>query len=567
MSGHRVTAFRSSCMLLVFLASGPGVGEATAQEGTLRVENAAAEQENGEVQEVRRRLKVMRTAVEALVEAGQHDRAEVVERAMHARELILERRTDAEAMSVREAAPDRGVLSRQLAAAAELYADWGAAEKARALAELSETYAQQFRRRQRVEAGGAAGEPRGELDLESLEQRVEILSLAAELNGAAGKEKNAAALARTVELGRRLIRGEDVSDSDVAGIPSFPNLAELLLVSARIADERGNERHVHSLKALAEYYMKRAREQREEEDEGHERDGEREHGEQGGHEGEHEHDGEHEHGGDINELGYRIDILRMARKAFAEAGDREHAGRMERFIHGAELQQSGAPEEQIVQAFEGFSMGLVIELLQRASRLWREFGHAPQAEACNELAEFYVRRERERGGEGERQERDRPERHRDWNLEDRAQRMEILRLARAAHAEAGHREAAGQMERILHLAELQLEGADDAAISEAAQGLSQEMIIDLVRQASGLYAEWGNAGRARSCELLTQYYLERAQGQGMEPAGSGLEERERDRERDTRMGRDRVERILQRIERMEAELRELKQEIRDLLRR
>ena len=52
------------------------------------------------------------------------------------------------------------------------------------------------------------------------------------------------------------------------------------------------------------------------------------------------------------------------------------------------------------------------------------------------------------------------ERNQPDNLADRENRLAILRHARTAHAEAGDRHAAEQVERILHLGELELEGGE-----------------------------------------------------------------------------------------------------------
>ena len=74
---------------------------------------------------------------------------------------------------------------------------------------------------------------------------------------------------------------------------------------------------------------------------------------------------------------------------------------MERFVHAAELQAEGASDDTLAQAFEGLSMDMTIELLQKSSGLYREWGMKERAAACSQLAEFYAQRERG-GREGDR---------------------------------------------------------------------------------------------------------------------------------------------------------------------
>ncbi|MHC4550408.1 MAG: hypothetical protein ACYTEZ_16695 [Planctomycetota bacterium] len=87
----------------------------------VRAEIAARKEEprrtDAEVGVVKRRLKTMRFAVEALLVVGKHDAAGTVEHAMHALELALKGRHTTEAMHIRKTAPDVVVarLGKELA--------------------------------------------------------------------------------------------------------------------------------------------------------------------------------------------------------------------------------------------------------------------------------------------------------------------------------------------------------------------------------------------------------------------------------------------------------------------
>lgn len=480
----------------------------------VRTDGSGVQEENDEAKEVRRRLKVMRTALKAFVEAGQHDRAHLVELAMHSRELSLEGRRDAEANSIREAAPDRGTLAELLANASELVA-----EQADQLSALSSTYAAQHLRRQKAEQ--KEREPLAAPALDSLENRVKILDWARAAHAEAGREQGAQSLARAVQYGRQLLAGADLPDNAAENVPSLPELVELVTKAAGLYGEWGHADRQRSCVSLALYYQERVSDE----------------------EGEDAREEEHspEHGGDINELAQRIEIVRQAQAAYLEVGNERHARTLAQFLHVAELQQAGASGEAIMNAFEGLEMGMIIELLQGARKLYDLRGYETRAANCNRLAEFYAQRERDRGAEGERREA-----AVQMDYSQRARRIEVLHLAYDAHKNFGDSESTEKMERILKLAELQLVQADGERIAEAAEGLTQTMIIDLCDQAGDIYWSRGNLRRARQCEQLARHYRQLAE-ETTEQAEEGP-----------------ITEIIERIERIEQELQEAKAALRRL---
>ncbi len=75
-------------------------------------------------------LEILRMAMPALREGERRDAADLLEHAIHARELGLEGRRDDEAQHIRETAPNRGQLSEILGLASRLWAEFGHEERA-----------------------------------------------------------------------------------------------------------------------------------------------------------------------------------------------------------------------------------------------------------------------------------------------------------------------------------------------------------------------------------------------------------------------------------------------------
>lgn len=88
-------------------------------------------------------LEILRMAMPALREGERGDAADLLERAIHARELALEGRRDEEAQQIRRRAPNRGQLSEILGLSSRLWHKFGHEEKAQVVGEL----AQQMRAR------------------------------------------------------------------------------------------------------------------------------------------------------------------------------------------------------------------------------------------------------------------------------------------------------------------------------------------------------------------------------------------------------------------------------------
>ncbi|MHC5115037.1 MAG: hypothetical protein ACYTGP_11495 [Planctomycetota bacterium] len=108
-------------------------GERADRRDERREERRGGERER---ERAHRALELMRTAMRALLEADRHDAAELMELAIHARELALEG-ARGEARRVAERAPTRAQLIELLQFASELWAEFGHEGKAQAISEFA----------------------------------------------------------------------------------------------------------------------------------------------------------------------------------------------------------------------------------------------------------------------------------------------------------------------------------------------------------------------------------------------------------------------------------------------
>ncbi len=99
---------------------------------------ATRERPKSEREVVLHQLEVMRMALPALKEAERGDAVELLRLAIRAREMMLERRKDEEAQSIRERAPNREQLVEILSMAAKLWREFGNDEKSAVVGQLAE---------------------------------------------------------------------------------------------------------------------------------------------------------------------------------------------------------------------------------------------------------------------------------------------------------------------------------------------------------------------------------------------------------------------------------------------
>lgn len=233
-------------------------------------------EENDEIREVRRRIAVMRHAVDAYVEVGDLAAAERVERAMHTRELAIAGRRE-EAAELRAQGPNRGELSELLAKAAQLHGDWNHPDRADMLMGLSTVYLDQWHRKLIGQAQGRGeGERRQEEEqhrrgaservpataLEEREARIAVLSWAHAAQAEAGHPENADRIVQMLHVGR--LQQNDADDDRIAQASEGLSMGlaiEILQSSANLYHEWGLHGRAESCTDLAEFYARRTREE------------------------------------------------------------------------------------------------------------------------------------------------------------------------------------------------------------------------------------------------------------------------------------------------------------------
>ena len=109
-------------------------------------QRARQQERPGRNEEAIHAVEVMRTALKALKESQRHDSAELLHRAIRAREVQLEGRRDREAAQIREQAPTLGQQIELLAYAAKLWQEFGHEQKAKVVGELAERMRASWRR-------------------------------------------------------------------------------------------------------------------------------------------------------------------------------------------------------------------------------------------------------------------------------------------------------------------------------------------------------------------------------------------------------------------------------------
>lgn len=215
-----------------------------------------------------RLVKALRLTETACREAERPDARELAKHAYRALEMQLEGRRDEEARQYIKEAPPLGARIELLAMASELWAEWGHEERAAFTREMADTLKEQWNRRverQRREGTG---------DLESLERRIDILRFARDAFAEVGDQKNAGTLTRAVRYGELILQGktddEELLAKAAEAVPSRRNLIEMLSWASARYREWGNEERSRVCKSLAEYYARKLREERGEEEERHE---------------------------------------------------------------------------------------------------------------------------------------------------------------------------------------------------------------------------------------------------------------------------------------------------------
>ena len=125
-------------------------------------ERERAERGGNEREMAMHQLEILRMAMPALREGERRDAADLLEHAIHARELGLEGRRDEEAQHIRESAPNRAQVTEILGLASRLWAKFGHEEKAKAVGGLAEQMQERLHRQRDERAQRDQDRPRRE---------------------------------------------------------------------------------------------------------------------------------------------------------------------------------------------------------------------------------------------------------------------------------------------------------------------------------------------------------------------------------------------------------------------
>ena len=216
--------------------------EGPGEEGRAREERPRSEREV-----VRHQLEVMRIALPALKEANRGDAAELLSRAIHAYELMLEGRRDDEAHAIRERAPKRGQLAEILSMAARLWREFGKPDKGAVVGELAEKMAAVRRPRE------SEREQRGQNEREVALRQIKIMRYALHALAEAEKKDAADLLERAIHSRELALEGR--RDEEAVrireGAPSRGAQIELLMMAEKILKELGQTERAVAVGRLA----------------------------------------------------------------------------------------------------------------------------------------------------------------------------------------------------------------------------------------------------------------------------------------------------------------------------
>ena len=214
----------------------------------------------GEREVALKQIKVMRIAVRGLLDAGREDSAALMERAIRAQELALERRRDDEAIQIRESAPNLGQRVELLMFAARKLRDAGKQEQAGAVANLGEQWLKRFRAQQRRGRDGQQresrrdGAPEVSKEYKVAAQQIEVMQTALVALREGEREDSAELLERAVQarvVRLRRLKGEEAKVA-LEREPKRSQTVDVLGLAAKLWREFGHKEKAAAVGQLAE---------------------------------------------------------------------------------------------------------------------------------------------------------------------------------------------------------------------------------------------------------------------------------------------------------------------------
>lgn len=326
-------------------------------------------------------LELLQLARPALAEAGRGDAEELIQRAIRARETVLEGRRDEEAQAIRARSPRDEQIVKCLAMAEDAYREFGMAEKARIVSRNNETL---FSRRDRPQARRESQERSGQANRERREgaRRIEVMRTA--MHALLEAERIDAAHLIEHAIHARELALEGRRDEEAMHIretaPKLAEQAELLMLAAELWADFGHEKKAAAVSELArQMHRKLERTQaRDTPNAAPERPARR--------------------GPNREVLTHQIEIMQMAMPALREAGREDTAELLKRAIQVRTVNLKGLQGEEANMVRERApKLGQVVEILRYAADLWTRFGDEEKAAVIDRLAnQMWENRDRPR---------------------------------------------------------------------------------------------------------------------------------------------------------------------------
>ena len=261
-------------------------------------------------------------------------------------------------------------------------------------------------------------------------------------------------------------RSDDEAMRILSTAPSKERQVKALFLASEILADHGKKDRAHILFKLGREMQGKGRKESGRKESGRKESGRKERGRKAADRRE-----EREEDTERRALRKRVEILRMAMPALREGERRDAAEMLERAIHTGELLLEGREDEEAQRIYRNTpKLAQLAEVLNLASRLWREFKHPEQAETVLKLSRYYAERargDREEHGEREAHERERREAEKRRHDEER----EMEKRERAARDRDERAERRREHERRVR----EHDGRGEEGTAEQIQQLQREM--------------------------------------------------------------------------------------------
>ena len=205
---------------------------------------------------LKQQVEVFKIALHALQEAKKADAADVLQRAIRAREVTLEERRDDEAHMIRERAPNRGQLAEILSLAAGLWREFKNEEKAAVVGRVAEEFARQpgerDAQRKRAEQGARERAERP-TEREVAGRHLEVMRLALPALREGERGDAAELLERAIRAFEVMLEGrrDDEAQQIRSRMPNRGQLAEILTMASNLWREFNNQEKAEVVGRLA----------------------------------------------------------------------------------------------------------------------------------------------------------------------------------------------------------------------------------------------------------------------------------------------------------------------------